>query len=378
MTSKRAPLKVGICGSYGGLNLGDEAILQGILTQLRQSLSAEITIFSRNAEDTLARHQVERAIPVRALSRDEVIPELERLDLLILGGGGILFDSEAKAFVREASLAHELDVPVMIYAVSAGPLEDPTTQRLVCECLERAALVTVREREAQRILEEAGLKREVIVTADPALFLPLEPISASDLKREGLDGKGRLVGMSVREPGGAAPDVAEDLYHSLLANVADFIVERYDSDVVLVPLERQVLDMQHSHAVVARMLRAERATVLRGEYTPGQLLSIMKRFDFAVGMRLHFLLFAALQGIPFVALPYASKVRGFLADLELETPPLARVNAGRLVAYVDHAWDERRSLAEHVQRRLPALKARAARTHEMLLDLVARLPGNRH
>jgi polysaccharide pyruvyl transferase WcaK-like protein len=129
MMSKRAPLKVGICGSYGGLNLGDEAILQGILTQLRQSLSAEITIFSRNAEDTLARHQVERAIPVRALSRDEVILELERLDLLILGGGGILFDSEAKAFVREASLAHELDVPVMIYGTARGDRATSAVER---------------------------------------------------------------------------------------------------------------------------------------------------------------------------------------------------------------------------------------------------------
>lgn len=266
----------------------------------------------------------------------------------------------------------------MIYAVSAGPLEDPTTQRLVCECLERAALVTVREREAQRVLEDAGLKREVIVTADPALLLRAEPVSASDLKREGLDAKRRLVGISVREPGGAAPNVGEDLYHSLLANVADFIVDRYDSDVVLVPLERQVLDVQHSHAVVAKMLRAERATVLRGKYTPGQLLSIMKRFDFAVGMRLHFLVFAALQGIPFVALPYASKVSGFIADLELETPPLEHVNAGRLIAYIDHAWDERRSLAQRVQRRLPALQARAARTHELLMDLVGRLPDNWH
>jgi len=234
----RATLKVGITGSYGGMNLGDEAILQGILSQLRRSFSAEVTVFSRNAEDTFARHQVERAIPVRSLARDEVIPEIERLDLLILGGGGILFDSEAKAFVREASLAHELGVPVMVYAVSAGPLADPPAQRLVCECLGRAALVTVRDRETRHVLEEAGLKCEVVVTADPALLLRAEPMSASDLMRKGLDGKRRLVGISVREPGGAAPDVGEDFYHSLLANVADFIVDRYDSDVVLIPLDR--------------------------------------------------------------------------------------------------------------------------------------------
>lgn len=128
--------------------------------------------------------------------------------------------------------------------------------------------------------------------------------------------------------------------------------------------------MQHSHAVVARMLRAERATVLRGQYTPGQLLSLVGRFDFAVGMRLHFLIFAALQGVPFVALPYASKVRGFLADLGLETPPLEQVNAGRLIAYIDQAWDRRRSLVKRVQRKLPALRAQASRTHELLLKLL--------
>jgi polysaccharide pyruvyl transferase CsaB len=362
--------RVGISGSYGGMNLGDEAILQGIVAQLRKSLSVEITVFSRNAEDTESRHRVEHVVPVRQLSRDEVAPEIRRLDLLILGGGGILFDSEAKTFLREAMLAHELGVPVMVYAVSAGPLEDPAVQRLVCDCLDRAALVTVREREARRVLEEAGLKREVEVTADPALLLQPEPVTRTVLQREGLDGERRRVGISVREPGGAAPAVSEDTYHALLANAADFIVDRFDSDVVLVPLEREVQDMQHSHAVVARMLRAERATVLRGQYTPGQLLTLVGRFDFAVGMRLHFLIFAALQGVPFVALPYASKVRGFLADLELETPPLEQVNAGRLIAYIDQAWDRRRSLVQRAQRKLPALRARASHTHELLLKLL--------
>ena len=77
--------RVGITGSYGGLNLGDEAILQSMIAHLRKDVpQVEITVFSRDAEDTKKRHQVERAVAVRGLSRSEVIPEVERLDLLIL------------------------------------------------------------------------------------------------------------------------------------------------------------------------------------------------------------------------------------------------------------------------------------------------------
>ena len=84
-------MKIGISGSYGGLNLGDEAILKSMIEQVRREIpDAEITVFSRNAEDTRRRHKVERTVPVRKLSRAEVVPEVERLDLLVLGGGGIL------------------------------------------------------------------------------------------------------------------------------------------------------------------------------------------------------------------------------------------------------------------------------------------------
>ena len=69
--------RVGISGSYGGMNLGDEAILQSIIEQLRRSLDVEITVFSRNPEDTLKRHRVEKAVPVRELTRGEVCPEIQ-------------------------------------------------------------------------------------------------------------------------------------------------------------------------------------------------------------------------------------------------------------------------------------------------------------
>ncbi|MCD6040672.1 MAG: polysaccharide pyruvyl transferase [Burkholderiales bacterium] len=370
MPTGKETYRVGITGSYGGLNLGDEAILQSMIAQLRKDLQVEITVFSRDAEDTKRRHNVERVVPVRKLSRAEVLPEVQNLDLLILGGGGILYDADARIYLREVMLAHEKRVPVMAYAIGAGPLTDPGAQAAVRDALKDAVAVTVREKSAHRVLEEAGLHRDITVTADPALLLKPEPLPRGILKVEGLEGRRRLVGMSVREPGVAAPGLDEKVYHALLANAADFVVDRFDADVVFVPMERSVLDTQHSHAVIARMLRAQRATVLKGEYTSGQVLSFMGKLDFALGMRLHFLIFAAIQGTPFVALPYSGKVSGFLEALDLPSPPLNLVNAGRLIAYLDESWDRKRSMRTRIAETLPALQERARETHRILLEVL--------
>jgi polysaccharide pyruvyl transferase CsaB len=375
MDRGRERFRVGISGSYGGLNLGDEAILQSIIAELRRALPVEITVFSRDPQDTRARHRVERAVPVRELSRDEVLPEIERLDLLLLGGGGILFDAEAGLYLREVTLAQERGVPVMTYAISAGPLQDPAVQKQVRLSLTRAAAVTVRERRARQVLEDVGVHREIVVTADPALLLEPEPLPADALKREGLDERHRLVGMSVREPGAAAPDLDEGHYHALLANAADYMVDRFDADIVFIPMERRVLDTQHSHAVIAQMAHAQRATVLTGEYTAGQLLTLIGHLAFAVGMRLHFLIFAALQRIPFVALPYAGKVAGFLEDLHMAMPPMQRVNAGQLIAYIDRSWDFRRDLQARTDELLPALQERARETNGIAVRLLTERHG---
>jgi polysaccharide pyruvyl transferase WcaK-like protein len=89
MDKTKKVYKVGISGSYGGLNLGDEAILQSMITQLRRSLPVEITVFKLDVEDTRRRHQVENVVPVRSLTRSEVAPEIENLDLFILEGANL-------------------------------------------------------------------------------------------------------------------------------------------------------------------------------------------------------------------------------------------------------------------------------------------------
>jgi polysaccharide pyruvyl transferase CsaB len=367
-TSRR--LRIGISGSYGGMNLGDEAILDGMLSQLRATVPADITVFSRNPSDTLGRHNIEHGVPVRSLTRKEITPEVQKLDLLVLGGGGILYDRDAEVYLREVLLAHELGIPVILYAISAGPLTLQASRRAVAEALNAAAspVITVRDRLGYRLLEDVGVTQPIHLTADPALLLEPEEPPVDALIAEGVQLERHLVGFSVREPGPAAPDIDPEDYYALLANSADFMVDRYDADVVFVPMERT--DVQHSHAVVAHMHNAERAEILRRRYSPRQILSLMGRFDFAVGMRLHFLIFAALRGTPFAALPYASKVTGLLEDLEMDTPPLADIGIGQLIASIDRSWDTREQIRAKIRQRLPGLKSRARQTNELLVGLV--------
>lgn len=365
------PFRVGISGSYGGLNLGDEAILEGILSQLRAALPVEVTVFSRNPEDTLKRHGVEHAVAVREMSREEVRPVIAQLDLFILGGGGILFDAEVGIYLREVMLAHEQKVPVLVYAISVGPLDRPESRAAVKDAMDRAAVISVRDRRSQHLLESIGVQQDIHVTADPALLLEPQPLREDTLVREGIELHGKwLIGVSVREPGVAAPDLDTDHYHALLANAVDYLVERFDADLLFVPMESRRLDLQHSHAVLSKMANPDRARVLRGEYTSGEVLTLMKHLDFAVGMRLHFLIFAALQRVPFVALPYGGKVDGFLEDLNMPMPRVQRINAGQLIAHLDRSLDIRGELTERIGAHLPGLIERARVTNRFAVQLL--------
>lgn len=363
---------VGVLGSYGGRNVGDEAILAAVLDRIRAGRpDARFVVFSRDPAHSRGVHPDVAVVGWEGVCRERISEHLRRLDVLLLGGGGILYDTEARRYLRMARTAQDLGVPVFTYAVGAGPLTDETDCAWIRTTLTDAAEVTVRDEESKLVLEEAGLTRPVTVTADPALLLEPGDLGGELLRAEAVPRGGRLVGMSVREPGRAAEHLDEEGYHHLLAGVGDFLVHRLDAHVVFVPMERD--DIRHAHAVVSRMADAERCTVLHGNYRPQQVLDIVTQLDLAVGMRLHFLIFAALAHIPLLPLPYAGKVFDFAQ--QIGAPALrgvVRETAGLLLAEVDRLWDERPARTADMAARTAAMQLRAARTADLLLAYLDR------
>jgi polysaccharide pyruvyl transferase CsaB len=324
-----------------------------------------LTVFSRDVAHTQSHYRVEGVVDAPRALRDELTRELRELDLLLLGGGGLLYDREAESYLHLPRLAQAVGVPTATYAIGAGPLERGAERRSVADVLNGMVCITVRDVAAQRLLEEVGVQREIVVTADPAVLLAPDPGPCRALELEPVDTSRRLVGMSVREPGGAAAGLEDGTYHRILADAADFVASRFEADLLFIPMERQ--DVKHASRVIAEMGLPDHATVLRRSYGPREMLRLMAELDLAVGMRLHFLIFAALNGVPIVALPYASKVTSFLERLGQPTPPLIhREHAGALLASIDRMWDLREEQRALLQQRMPELKREAARTPALI------------
>jgi polysaccharide pyruvyl transferase CsaB len=352
------------------MNLGDEAILTSAIAALRAAVpDIEIVVFSKSAEHTRAHQKADRVISPRELLLEEIVPEIERLDLLLLGGGGILYDSEARSYLREVVIAHERGIPTFAFAIGIGRLTDPEERRAVRDGMNRMAGITVREISAKRLFEEVGVERPIMVTADPAFLLEPEPFTDDMLRAAGVPIDAPLIGLSVREPGPAAPELGEAAYHALLAETADFIVHRYDADVVFVPTEH--IDIREAHRAVGQMAAPERAHVLRFGYSPAQILGLIGRFEMAIGMRLHFLIFAALSGVPLMAMPYASKVADLLAVLGLpKRPAVHEQYAGAFLADVDRLWDSRAAQKTLLRTHVPHLQDLARQTVPLALAAI--------
>lgn len=276
------PLKVVICGNYGATNLGDEAILDGILRLVRASApQAEITVLSANPQATAAGHNGESAFDAEAVADDGVmgaddhaiktlpvlpagfrsffrgifsgslfktIDAIRKCDAFILGGGGLFTDEKPMAIViwsLQANFAALFKKPIFCLGQSVGPLNTSFGRRVTRRVFARSKAITVRDFASWKLLQELGIGWAHQL-ADPAFALHVDvPLLHEEEVVPGSivhDGAEKYIVMSLRPwhvkvKGLNGAKTETDFLYKNCAQFINWLWQEYGFRTILVPFQ---------------------------------------------------------------------------------------------------------------------------------------------
>jgi polysaccharide pyruvyl transferase CsaB len=332
-------------GYYGKENLGDEAILSSVLRLMEENGidRSRVVVASFASDDTSARHGV-RSISV--LSVIGVFRTLLCSSHLLFSGGGYHFSGVPLLYYLGLVLcAKILGVSVCFLAIGVEPVQGRLNQMLTRWLLAHADWLSVRDDLAANEIKRITGRTSVRVTADPALTIQCENISSCPKDRPVI----AVSFLTARN----APKYSH--IRPLFPVIVDWIIERFDADVVLVATSRGEGDLDVIREVVRKCDNASRISQAPWPHNLEELCSVLGAADFVVAMRLHCLILSSLVGTPFAAISRSPKVEAFarrmrqpiVGDIETDLPDLLR--------NIEEAYHQRGTAAEQLTEKVRLL-----------------------
>jgi polysaccharide pyruvyl transferase CsaB len=279
-----------ISGYYGAGNLGDEAVLAGLLGAMAGTGVTPVVASLDPGATT-------RAHGVAAVHRYGGLPwALWRADAVVSGGGGLLQDVTStrslRYYLAVVRGARALGKPVAVYGQSLGPLS-PAGAARVRRALQHVPL-GLRDAPSLALAAQLGLTARAV--ADPALLVPApQPATGA-----GRPGAGALVLIPRARYAGIGAVLAEVGRRHLA-----------EGGRVRIALVHPGHDAGEAERLAAALPGAERVAAA----TVSELLAALTGARAVVAGRLHGLVLGAVASVPVAGLAYDPKVTGFAAAI---------------------------------------------------------------
>lgn len=318
----RGAADVVISGYYGFGNVGDETLLDVISRSLAQEApGVKIAALTRRPR------QDRKKKGVRCIGRTNfpaIFRELRGAKLLISGGGTLFQDGTSRRslwyYAGIIALARKTGTKVYVYANGIGPIADAKNRKLTAKRIGGADFVSVRDPDSRDELIRLGVKEEKVeVTADPAfLTVPYtgERLERALLKR-GLSSDAAFFAVSLRRcEGKLAQMIDEERLTEETARACAEIAKKYGLRPVLIPMQPQNDDeiCRRTAERIERLYPCDALCVTPGDAP--ELVGLLSRARFVIGMRLHMLIFSGCARVPVVGLSYDPKIDSIMKRLE--------------------------------------------------------------
>ncbi len=300
-----------ISGYYGFKNSGDDALLKAITDNLKKHIeSPNIVVLSASPKETARAYRVKS---INRLSPFAVYRHMKKAGMLISGGGTLIQDRTSTKslwyYLAVIKAAKRMGLRVMLYSNGIGPLKREQNIRITKKILDEVDLITLRDKESLETLKRIGVsKPKMLLTADPALTLTVPDKAAG--RRILFEAKvpdRRLLGISVRRWNTLGSD-----FESIMARVCDRAASEYGLYPVFLPMQASK-DMGISKSIAGKM--KEKSTVIENHQSVNDMLALVGSMDFCIGMRLHMLMYAAINSVPLIGIAYDPKINSFMKNM---------------------------------------------------------------
>ncbi|WP_456277611.1 polysaccharide pyruvyl transferase family protein [Bacillus sp. AK128] len=378
-------MKIGIIGNYGHDNNGDEAILSGLLNQLTHQLSIpkeDIMIFSNNPENTRSRHHIKavQLLHKKGSMMKSIIatlsyhyPTLKELDVLIIGGGGLLMDMykrDAPLYSTLGVMGHYAGCKVVIYGVGAGPITTKAGRFFIKQLTKVSDYVTVRDEPSKTLLKEIGVSKQISVIGDPAFSLespPYRDLSSTISK----------IGVTAVPYFSHAywPEANPTKYQNYIKGMAkslDDVINKHHVNITFFST-KYPQDVEVTRDIYGEMENKQEVIIIEDNLHPNELVSLCAKQDLIIGTRLHSLILAVVAKTPIIGVGYHQKVHDFMDTIskldqyiKIDDFINQKLNLSDMVETMKQDWLQHQTEAEQICSKMKSETEKGVRTLQMI------------
>ena len=339
---------------FGCNNIGDEAILAGVVKILRRNFKdCQITVSTGKPQETADLLHVE-AVPLYGFKQKYPLsglrPHLKQCDAFIWSGATGLSDYPRMA-ISILKESQQLGLKTVIWAVGMDSKLNPAFFKLsgkklflakvlkalafnkinfiniieakiirrmknnIASTLSNCGLIICRDPESRQALMDCSSKLPIVVGADSALIFNeanLNDISHLDSNiRNNLMGDYEKIGLCIS----AQRQVSNT---ELLIHSMDKLLEPSNRRMFFIPMNPQT-DFLLMKELQNRLKNKERSFLIENCEQPKHVLAIASKCSVVISSRLHLLILAANMGTPIVGISRGSKIDNFLSQFELKS-----------------------------------------------------------
>lgn len=232
---------------------------------------------------------------------------LAKSDILIIGGGNLLFDMEEKSesafYIGEIfKIAKELKKEIFVISAGIGPFQTIGQLNQTIKVLDEARFITVRDKVSYSLVQNLNKNKE-------KLFLTVDPVAIIE-KNVNQKKYVSTIGINVMDL--TLAEYSPIQYQNYLKNVEKVIRSFKDSHTFnIIVFITEVKDLNALIFLQNKFSNDTDGLIFDSKVSLDNLSQIYSEIDILLGTRMHSMIYAFSQLVPYVGVAWQPKISGF-------------------------------------------------------------------